>query len=239
MHALAITILTGWLAGCDAVYGLTRPDGGACDRLPRQQVQGLVSSGDVLTFEPNPTEAGSLLVLMTVGTYSQSRIASIVDGGNTWIRAPVILPSSLNNAALDLWYVADAKSVSSITVQLAVQYSMAVSLTEWTCPATMPFVVGASAPAAMSSLAETGSLSTSVDSLVIGAVAFSDVTTTATFMETFGFTELNPFATRSAAGGRAAFAWQPPGTYELTWMLSPAASWVGAIVSFSWGLAGS
>ncbi len=227
-----ITIATGWLAGCDVVFGLDRLDVNACDHLPRQQVPGLVSSGDVLTLTPNPTEPGSLLVLMTVGTYSQSEIASIVDGGNTWIHAPVILPSSLNNAALDLWYVADATSVSSVTVQLSVPYSMAVSLSEWTCPATMPFVVGASTPAATSSLAKTGSLSTSVDSLVIGAVAFSDVTTATTLTETSGFTELNSFQTHAAAGGRAAFAWQPPGTYELSWMLSPASSWVGAIVSF-------
>ncbi|MBL0219589.1 MAG: hypothetical protein IPQ07_37700 [Myxococcales bacterium] len=232
MHRLGITMLAAWLAGCDVVFGFTPPDGVACERLPRQQVQGLITTGVTLTLEPNPTEMGSLLVLTTVGTFTQSRIASIVDDGNTWIHAPVLLPSSLNNAALDLWYVAGAKSVSSVAVQLSVPYSMAASLSEWTCPAAMPFVAGASAPAAMSSLAATGSLSTSVDSLVIGAVAFSDVTTTATLVETPGFTELNPFATPSAAGGRAAFAWQPPGTYELNWTLSPASSWVGAIVSF-------
>ena len=188
-----------------------------------------------LHLDVTATEPGNTLVLITATATSSVNVESVMDSaGQKWAHQVSLRNAIANStAALDIFYLANAASITSLDAVLpaGASKSIAGTLLEWRCPAMAPFDAASSDPGATSTDTTSGSVTTTADDLVIAAVVFSNASTVATPMLPDGFTELPAFSTGSGVGGRAAYAWAPAGAYQLDWTLDSAQAAVGGIVA--------
>jgi len=232
------------LAGCDVLFHLDEVplpsdasgSGGHCTEAPRQDVPGVVSTANSLHMMFTDTEPGNTLVLITATATSSTNVETITDSaGQKWAHQITLRNAVANStAALDVFYIANSASIASLDAALppGTSKSIAANLTEWRCPAMVPFDGAGSDPGATSTDTTSGSVTTTGDDLVIGAVVFSDAQGVVSEPTPAKFTPLTAFATASQTGARAAYAFRPAGTYQVQWTLAAPLEWVGGIIAF-------
>jgi len=246
MGRLACVYAVVCLAACQDLFhlehlrdatGSAAGDGAACTETPRQDVTGVASTANQLHMTFSATKPGSTLVLIVATATSSYNVDHVADAAaNLWAHQVSLRTATTNGtAALDIFYAENAGSITSLDALLppGAQKSMAASLTEWQCPTMTPFDGAAQDPGTTSTSATSGSLVTNARDLVIGAIVFGDAQAQTSAPMPAAFVPLTPFATASQTGARAAYAWQPPGTFQVQWMLSSSLDWVGGILALN------
>ncbi len=124
----------------------------------------------VATFT-NPTTAGNLLVLSaSVYTGATNHITSITDSaGNTWTRIGAFSVASHNSDG-EMWFSANAASVTSVTAHLGAAATMALGVQEFSGLAPTPLDVAAGTAGTSTAAASGPATATGANELAVGFV---------------------------------------------------------------------
>ncbi len=197
-----------------------------------------------LTASPasGATTAGDLLVVsITVrsSTSPAATVAGVTDSGsNAWTRATPLAPTSKNDG--EIWYAANAKSDSSVTVTLSTGAVAAFTVIEVTGAATTTPVLDQTAADSGSSAAPSFGITTptsQADEIVIADIGWNGKgATNYPAATTVGYTttaiEQSPVTT-GATGEQA--AWEnvsTVGTPSYGATLASSVTWTGAMATF-------
>ncbi len=120
---------------------------------------------------PAPSKAGDLLVLNAgLWTGTSEPITAVSDGKNTWTKVRATAVSGQDSDG-EIWYAADAASVSSVTITTKASAD-ALSLQEYSGVATSSPLDGSNGSAGDSSSASSGSVTpTASNDLAVGYIA--------------------------------------------------------------------
>lgn len=226
---------TGSSATHTVTVGLTIGSGSTVRLVQSAGATETAAATSLSTTLPAASTAGDLLVLTVSGyTGATNNITSVTDtAGNTWTKVGAYFVSGHYSEG-ELWYCANARSATSVTVRSGTALVQATTVLEFAGIAATSPLDRSAGTAGTSTAANSGSITPVAGELLVGFAA-GHGSTQAMTVTTSGFTA--PTQRTSAAGTpvsvRAGYQLHAGGTaVALTATFGSAMYWAAAIAAF-------